>query len=376
MHGNMQSPQPPPPPPEPPEAGATPRRHSSLSYQAHANNDAPPLPPKPGQMLSSPARRQSQSSQFAQHRRDGQPLPPKPNAYNEVQRPPSMLNEEFRPAQRSPPQLQMQDHRQYLPQQYDPSPAPQHQYQGFPQPQHLPQTPQHPLSQQQPPLHYTPTQPPPSNILPPSTLPSQAHPQPPTNRNPAPPIDLLTLSDTPSTPPPAPPIPPNPEKDALLSAVATQLHTLLNQSLAQNASAIPALQAQQSALSASLSKMSTELSQLRALSATLSDNEEILHDSTRAADAAIVEARDRKPPDIDELLVAPTVVGEQLYRVVAEIRGIDEALFAVAKALERGRIEGSTFVRVTRQLAREGFLLKALGAKIARGMGLEGGAVG
>ena len=107
----------------------------------------------------------------------------------------------------------------------------------------------------------------------------------------------------------------------------------------------------------------------------LHTNERILAESTRVADTAIAEAKTRKPPDIDEVLVAPTVVGEQLYRVVAEVRGIEEALFAVAKAVERGRVESGVFVRITRALAREQFLLKALGRKIARGMGLEGGVV-
>lgn len=118
--------------------------------------------------------------------------------------------------------------------------------------------------------------------------------------------------------------------------------------------------------------MHTELDRLRQLDATLTSNERILSEATRAADKAIQDAATRKEPNIDEVLVAPNVVGEQLYKVVADVRGIEEAMFSVAKGLERGRIDAGTFVRVTRQLAREQFLAKALAGKIAVGMGLEG----
>ena len=74
---------------------------------------------------------------------------------------------------------------------------------------------------------------------------------------------------------------------------------------------------------------------------------------------------------MDDVLVAPTVVGGQLYGVAAEERGIADALFVLGRALDKGRIGVDVFVRQSRVLAREAFLKKALLRKIARGMGID-----
>ncbi|KAJ4305929.1 Suppressor protein stp22 of temperature-sensitive alpha-factor receptor and arginine permease [Kalmusia sp. IMI 367209] len=110
------------------------------------------------------------------------------------------------------------------------------------------------------------------------------------------------------------------------------------------------LHAQQSALQNAHARLQSELDQLQQLDAALASNEQILRDAMREADRVMDDARRRKVPDVDDVLVAPTVVGGQLYGVAAEERGIAEALFV---------------------LAREQFLKKALGKKIARGIGLD-----
>lgn len=78
----------------------------------------------------------------------------------------------------------------------------------------------------------------------------------------------------------------------------------------------------------------------------------------------------RQPPSVDELLVAPTVVGNQLYEVASEERSLGDALFVLGRAVERGRVSPAVFARMTRGLAREWFLKKALVKKIGKGMGL------
>ena len=117
--------------------------------------------------------------------------------------------------------------------------------------------------------------------------------------------------------------------------------------------------------------MHAELSSLQSLSSTLTTNEHALHTAIASADAQIAALADRELPNIDEVLVAPTVVGEQLYRLVAEERGIAEAMFVLGRALDRGRVGGEVFVRLMRGLARERFEKKVLVGKIARGLGLD-----
>ena len=84
------------------------------------------------------------------------------------------------------------------------------------------------------------------------------------------------------------------------------------------------------------------------------------------------DATRREPPAIDDLLVAPTVVGNQLYDVAAEERALGDAIFVLGRAVERGRLNPAVFARTTRSLAREWYLKKALVRKIGRGMGLVG----
>lgn len=65
------------------------------------------------------------------------------------------------------------------------------------------------------------------------------------------------------------------------------------------------------------------------------------------ADRVMEEARMRKVPDVDDVLVAPTVVGGQLYALAAEERGIAEALFVLGRALDKGRVGADVFVKVS-----------------------------
>lgn len=120
----------------------------------------------------------------------------------------------------------------------------------------------------------------------------------------------------------------------------------------------------------SLSKMQSEIQALESLSGLLSSNADILHNSLREADAVIDSGKHRQAPNIDEILVAPTVVGNQLYELVSEERSLGDALFVLGRAVERGRISPAVFTKMTRSLAREWYLKKALAKKIGKGMGL------
>ncbi|KAF1815539.1 UEV-domain-containing protein [Eremomyces bilateralis CBS 781.70] len=170
---------------------------------------------------------------------------------------------------------------------------------------------------------------------------------------------------------PAPPIPPNPEKDSLLRAISQALVSQINQTIASNASAIPPLQAQQTALLEAQARLQGELDQLQQLDAALSSNEQILRDAMREADRVMEDAKRKPPPEIDHVLVAPTVVGGQLYNLCAEDSALDEARAVLSRALDAGRVSVDLFIKQTRSLAREQFLKKVLIKKIADGMGLE-----
>lgn len=64
------------------------------------------------------------------------------------------------------------------------------------------------------------------------------------------------------------------------------------------------------------------------------------------ADRVMEDARKRKVPDVDDVLVAPTTVGTQLYTLAAEERGIADALFVLGRGLDGGRVGVEGFVKV------------------------------
>ncbi|QIW95464.1 hypothetical protein AMS68_000982 [Peltaster fructicola] len=181
----------------------------------------------------------------------------------------------------------------------------------------------------------------------------------------------IALPTTASIPGSAPPIPPNPEKEQLLQALSTTLVSQAQQKIYQNVSAVTPLQAQQNALRAAYARLEGELAQLEALDAALASNEAILHRSIQECDHAIGTAKTKKQPPIDEVLIPQTLVAQQLWTTCAEEAACREAMYALQKAVDRGRITGSDFVRQMRGLGRECFLKMALARKCARGLGLD-----
>lgn len=167
-----------------------------------------------------------------------------------------------------------------------------------------------------------------------------------------------------------PPIPTNPEKDALLQQLASTLYQMRTRVRAQNESSLQGLQAQRTAMLSAMSAMQQEAGGLTQLSNLLRNNTTILHDIMRRADETIENSKSLPEPDVDQLLVAPTVVGNQLYDLVAEERALADAIFVLGRAVERGRVAPAVFAKTTRSLAREWYLKKALVKKVGRGMGL------
>ncbi|KAG8526655.1 uncharacterized protein KY384_008084 [Bacidia gigantensis] len=142
-----------------------------------------------------------------------------------------------------------------------------------------------------------------------------------------------------------PPIPPNPQKDALLSTLSRTLTQQIQAVHNSNMLAITPLRAQQAALTSTLNAINREISQLDDLETLLTSNESILRRAMRDADKVLDDAKRRKVPNVDEVLVAPTVVAGQLYRTVAEEKAIEDARGALGKALDKGKIGGFVWAK-------------------------------
>ncbi len=92
--------------------------------------------------------------------------------------------------------------------------------------------------------------------------------------------------------------------------------------------------------------MNKEISQLNDLESLLCSNEAILHQAMRDVDKVLEDAKRRKVPSVDEVLVAPSVVAGQLYELVAEEKSLEETRAMLGRALDKGRIGGDVWAKV------------------------------
>ncbi|KAI0109329.1 UEV-domain-containing protein [Hypoxylon sp. NC0597] len=381
------------PPPVPPLPPSMTRQAPQQTPSPHTNDSKPPPPPPKSsdlpQVVSGPSTVP-----------EGPPRPPLPPLPDEVRRrssygvPPPTTTTQPPPSNRlsrydAAPPLPPQQGPPHPPQTYQ-QPPPNVQYQqqlmyqqGGPPPPGFPPQDSRRTSMISPvtPTPYNAAAPggPASYTGPPPAWQQAPLQQPPAQpkSKPPPPPDLMDepfslALPSPSTNLAAPPIPPNPEKDALLRQLAQTLHSLRQRARQQNESSLLGLAAQRNAMLTALQNLQSDSAALNPLSAMLASNTSILQSSLQEADRVISSARTREPPPIDDLLVAPTVVANQLYDVVAEERALGDAIFVLGRAVERGRISPAVFAKTTRSLAREWFLKKAHAKKIGRGMGLAG----
>ncbi|KAH9865963.1 hypothetical protein J1614_008527 [Plenodomus biglobosus] len=387
--------QPPAPPPKPPKPGDENQPTAQQQPPHNRYSQPPPLPPHPPQQpLVQSAHQQYQAQRNShgynppavQGTRDISPATPVPGQQSRphVQSqayPPPQSYDMGSPVSPITPEGQPSASRYPYtgpPQSYQPVPQSQH-YQARPPPP--PPSPQQFSSSQSTSQQYL--------QQPPRGYPPQSHLQYPKQQQhrplqqapptPKPPVDLLddslevTLPSQSSnyTPLPVPPVPPNPEKDALLRALGQTLVAQIRQTVSSNQSAIGPLQAQQHALQTAHARLQAELGELQQLDSALATNEQVLKGAMVEADRVMEDARRREVPDVDDVLVAPTLVGGQLYTLAAEEKGIADAIFVLGRALDKGRVGAEVFVKQTRSLAREQFLKKALIKKIAQGMALD-----
>ncbi|KAG8932910.1 hypothetical protein FRC02_000337 [Tulasnella sp. 418] len=87
-----------------------------------------------------------------------------------------------------------------------------------------------------------------------------------------------------------------------------------------------------------------------------------------AADSNVNELRRKGDPEVDELICSTTIVYNQLIDLVAEDNAIEDTMYHLHRALNAGRIDLDRYLRVTRVLAEEQFMKRALIEKITSGI--------
>jgi ESCRT-I complex subunit TSG101 len=145
----------------------------------------------------------------------------------------------------------------------------------------------------------------------------------------------------------------------------------VNQTISNNNAALQSLFAQHQALLSAQQTLQSELDSLAQLSSVLDSNELALRQGISQIDTSIASASSRRQPEIDEVLVCPTIVGQQVYSVVAEEQAARDVRLALGRALDKGRVGVKEYVKEMRGVGREEFLRKAVVRKAGMGMGLD-----
>ncbi|KAF3269089.1 hypothetical protein TWF970_011600 [Orbilia oligospora] len=167
-----------------------------------------------------------------------------------------------------------------------------------------------------------------------------------------------------------PPLPPNPEKDRLINEIAKILQQKADAASAKTMASLEQTVSQAEAMAKTEAYMERERIELIRINDVCEKDQRILNERIGMADELIRDVRDREAPNIDAVVVAPTVVHNQLYELVTDDMAIEDTIYVLGKALDKERITLDVFLKHTRALAREQFMKRALVKKISRQIGM------
>ncbi|KAI9475969.1 MAG: UEV domain-containing protein [Benjaminiella poitrasii] len=95
-------------------------------------------------------------------------------------------------------------------------------------------------------------------------------------------------------------------------------------------------------------------------------NNSVIDKKSKEIDQIIESVNSMPDVQVDEALYGTTVVGNQLFELVADDNAISDTVYFLAKALNSERIDLVTFMKYTRMLSREQFMKRALIKKITQ----------
>ncbi|KAF3912575.1 hypothetical protein ABW21_db0204074 [Orbilia brochopaga] len=143
-----------------------------------------------------------------------------------------------------------------------------------------------------------------------------------------------------------PPLPPNPEKDRLISEIAKLLQQRAEAASAKTKASLEQTASQAEAMAKTEAYMERERLELARMQEMCEKDQRILGERIGMADDLIREVRDREAPNIDGVVVAPTVVHNQLYELVTDDMAIEDTIYVLGKALDKERITLDIFLKV------------------------------
>ncbi|KAN0064771.1 Suppressor protein stp22 of temperature-sensitive alpha-factor receptor and arginine permease [Thecaphora frezii] len=170
---------------------------------------------------------------------------------------------------------------------------------------------------------------------------------------------------------PPPPRPPNPELLAMHERLLDKIQSRLASLSASLEQSNQHLQVLSSDLDRGRPAIEDEMRRLEAVRDVCRATGDRMEATVEEAKERIEWLRNKEEPDVDGMVLATSIVGNQLVDLVAEDNAIEDALYQLSRALNAERIDLDRFLKQTRMLAREQFMKRALAFKIVEGMGWQ-----
>ncbi|UZJ55349.1 hypothetical protein CBS101457_004669 [Exobasidium rhododendri] len=168
---------------------------------------------------------------------------------------------------------------------------------------------------------------------------------------------------------PAPPRPPNPELLHMHAVLHHKIQTRLQHLRSTQGEVQDQLRLLINDLDRGEPAIRDEMARLEAVRDVCRATGDGLHEAVSKGSRRIEELKVRNEPEIDGMICATSIVGNQLIDLVAADSAIGDTLFYLGQALHSEVIEVEKFLKQTRFLAREQFMRRALAQKISQGMG-------
>lgn len=124
-------------------------------------------------------------------------------------------------------------------------------------------------------------------------------------------------------------------------------------------------------LDAGPSAIEDELARLSAVREVCKTRAERLEATLESANRRRSELDARPQPPLSEIVLADSIVGEQLISLMSSDLALTDTLYHLSRALQSEQIDVDRYLKLVRLYGREQFLKRALARKIR--LGLEGG---
>ena len=167
--------------------------------------------------------------------------------------------------------------------------------------------------------------------------------------------------------------PNNPVREELIHAITTAIQDRAEAGHRDFLAKLRDLDAEKQSVESCRDASQREIAYLERTLQSVDSNMATLKDRLEKAAAVTIAAESTPEPDVDSVVVATTVVHDQLYDLVSDELAIDDTVFVLSRAFEDGQIQLDVFLKHLRLLTREQFLKRVHIAKISRKLGLQQG---